>query len=66
MTARWRTPSTSRNTASTRAVRPARNMSCASARRWPGRSRTRLPLAIRTPPTVTDSSSGVVRAGTSR
>ena len=44
------------------ATRPARNMSCASARRAPGRSRTRLPLATATPPTSTRSVSGDTEA----
>src|SRR4029077_498254 len=45
-TARYGLSSTSCSTAWTSATRPTRNMSCASVRRAPSRSRTRLPRAI--------------------
>ena len=46
----------------TRAGRPSRNMSCASLRRTPGRSVTRLPRAIRRPGAVMASVSGETEA----
>src|SRR5258705_3430159 len=57
MTPTYCWPSTSSCTEVTRAVLPAKKMSCASAR-WHGRSRTLLPAATRTPFTSTASRSG--------
>src|SRR5262249_27257588 len=64
-TARYGWSSTSCSTAWTSASRPTRNMSCASARRAPGRSRTRLPRATGWPPMVTLSVSGDTDASAS-
>src|SRR5208337_365201 len=64
-TARYGLSSTSYRTAWTSAIRPTRNMSCASARRAPGRSRTRLPRPICWPPMVTVSVSGETEASAS-
>ncbi len=58
MTARRTLPSTSWKTAATSAVRPARNMSWASAPRPRGRSRTRPPRPRGTPSTSTVSVAG--------
>src|SRR5579883_2049151 len=62
LTARCTAPSTSNSTASTTASRPARNRSWASARRAPGRIRTLLPRAMRTPAMSTWSVSGDTEA----
>src|ERR1700744_3981203 len=58
VTATWTWPSTSCRTASTKASRPTRNRSWASARRAPGRIRTLLPRPTMTPSITTSSVSG--------